>query len=184
MMIIGLKILIWLITTVLLSGCTLGPTNASGPAPVPADRSTEVSRRPATFTESYRWVDGLAVEVVEGNHGRLLASIPVDSPTARVGDSCSELTIVVRNGSDHVVRIALTARLRYGPDLTSAPSYVATAGHADHATAQFVDPGEVSYPYTLGFVLPAEARDNVVLDLGIDNWTHERAVFAGSIAVG
>jgi len=137
-MIIGLKILIWLITTVLLSGCTLGPTNASGPAPVPADRSTEVSRRPATFTESYRWVDGLAVEVVEGNHGRLLASIPVDSPTARVGDSCSELTIVVRNGSDHVVRIALTARLRYGPDLTSAPSYVATAGHADHATAQFV----------------------------------------------
>ena len=71
MMIIGLKILIWLITTVLLSGCTLWPTNASGPAPVPADRSTEVSRRPATFTESYRWVDGLAVEVVEVNHGRL-----------------------------------------------------------------------------------------------------------------
>jgi len=184
MMIIGLRILIWLITTVLLSDCTLGPTNASGPAPVPADRSTVVSRRPATFTESYRWVDGLAVEVVEVNHGRLLASIPVDSPTARVGDSCSELTIVVRNGSNHLVRIALTARLRYGPDLTLAAAYVATAGHADHATAQFVDPGEVSYPYTLGFVLPAEARDNVVLDLGIDNWTHERAVFAGSIAVG
>jgi hypothetical protein len=49
---------------------------------------------------------------------------------------------------------------------------------------QFVDPGEVSYPYTLGFVLPSEARDDVVLDLGIDNWTHERAVFAGSIAAG
>jgi hypothetical protein len=62
--------------------------------------------------------------------------------------------------------------------------YLATAGHADHATAQFVDPSEVSYPYTLGFVLPTEAHDNVVLDLGIDNWTHEHAVFAGSIAVG
>jgi hypothetical protein len=108
--------------------------------------------------------------------------MPVDSPTARVGDSCSELAIVVRNGSDHTVRIALTARLRYGPDLTLAASYVATAGHADHATAQFVDPGEVSYPYTLGFVLPPAARDDVVLDLGIDNWAHERAVFAGSIA--
>jgi hypothetical protein len=181
MMIIGLWILIWLLT-VLLSNCTVGPTDTPGSAPVPSDHSTVVSRRPATFTESYRWVDGLAVEVVEINHGRLLASIPVDAPAARVGDSCSELTIVVRNGSNRMVRIALTARLRYGPDLTLAPSYVATAGHADHATAQFVDPGEVSYPYTVGFVLPAEARDDVLLDLGIDNWTHDRAVFAGSIA--
>jgi hypothetical protein len=41
-----------------------------------------------------------------------------------------------------------------------------------------------SYPYTLGFVLPPEARDDVVLDLGIDNWKHDRAVFAGSIAAG
>jgi hypothetical protein len=183
MMIIGLWILIWLLT-VLLSSCTLGLTEAPGSAPVQADRSTVVSRRPATFTESYRWVDGLAVEVVEVNHGRLPASIPVDSPTARVGDSCSELTIVVRNGSSQMVRIALTARLRYGPDMTSAATYVATAGHADHATEQFVDPGEVSYPYTLGFVLPSEARDDVVLDLGIDSWKHERAVFAGSIAAG
>ena len=182
-MIIGLWILIWLLT-VLLSNCTLGPTDARGPAPVPSDRSTVVSRRPATFTESYRWADGLAVEVVEVNHGRLLASIPVDAPTARVGDLCSELTIVVRNGSNHMVWIALTARLRYGPDMTSAAMYVATAGHADHATAQFVDPGEVSYPYTLGFVLPSEGRDDVVLDLGIDNWKHDRAVFAGSIAAG
>ena len=180
-MIIGLWILIWLLT-VLLSNCTLGPTDAPGPALVPADRSTVVSRRPATFTESYRWIDGLAVEVVEVNHRRLMASIPVDSPTARVGDSCSELTIVVRNGSNHMARIALTARLRYGPNMTSAATYVATAGHADHATVQFVDPSEVSYPYTLGFVLPSEARDDVVLDLGIDNWKHDRAVFAGSIA--
>jgi hypothetical protein len=183
MTIIGLWILIWFLT-VLLSSCTLGPKEAPGSDSVEADRSTVVSRRPATFTESYRWVDGLAVEVVEVNHGRLLASTPVDAPTARVGDSCSELTIVVRNGSDRMVRIALTARLRYGPDLTSAASYVAMAGHADHATEQFIDTGEVSYPYTLGFVLPSEARDDVVLDLGIDNWTHERAVFAGSIAGG
>src|SRR5215213_2730240 len=119
-MIIGLRILIWLITTILLSTCTaLGPTNAPGLAPVPADRSTVISRRPATFTENYRWADGLAVEVVEVNHGKLLPSIPVDSPTARVGDSCSELTIAVRNGSAHMVRIALTARLRYGPHMTS-----------------------------------------------------------------
>jgi hypothetical protein len=183
MMIVGLRLLIFILT-VLLSNCTLGPTNAPAPAPVPSDRSTVVTRRPATFTESYRWADGLAVEVVEVNHGRLLASMPVDAPTARVGDPCSELTIVVRNGSNHMVRIALTARLRYGPDMTFATAYVATAGHADHATAQFVDPGEVSYPYTLGFVLPSEARGDVVLDLGIDNWKHDRAVFAGSIAAG
>jgi hypothetical protein len=94
------------------------------------------------------------------------------------------ITIIVRNGSDHLVRITLTARLRYSPDMTSAATYVATAGPADHATTQYLDPGEASYPYTLGFLLPPEARDHVVLDLGIDNWKHERAVFAGSIATG
>lgn len=183
-MIIGLKILIWLIPTALLSNCAVGRMDAPGPVPVRDDRTITVGRRPATFAESYRWVDGLSVDVVEVNHRRLLASMPVDAPTARVGDPCSELTIVVRNGSEHVVKIALTARLRYGPDLTPAATYVATAGHTDHSTVRFVDPGDVSYPSTLGFVLPAEARDNVVLDLGIDNWKHERAVFAGSITAG
>lgn len=181
-MIIGLKVLIWLILTVLLTLGTLSGTDPPASAPVTADRHTVVSRRPATFTDSYRWVDGLAVEVVEVNHQRLLATIPVDAPNVRVGDPCSELTIIVRNGSNHMVRIALTARLRYGPDLIPSANYVATAGHADHATTQFLDPGEVSHPYTLGFVVRAEDRDDVVLDLGIDNWKHERAVFAGSIA--
>ena len=182
-MIIGLKILSWLILTVLVAIGTVSGTDPPGSAPIKADRSTVVSRRPATFAESYRWIDGLTVDVVQVTHGTLLASIPVDVP-ARVGDPSSELTIVVRNGSDHMVKIALTARLRYGPDLTEAATYVAKAGHADYSTVRFIDPGEVSYPSTLGFVLPVGARDNVVLDLGIDNWAHERAVFAGSIAAG
>ena len=83
-----------------------------------------------------------------------------------------------------MVRITLTMRLRYSPDMTSAATYAATAGHADHTTTQYRYPGEASYPYTLGFLLPPEARDAVVLDLGIDNWKHERAVFAGTIATG
>ena len=106
----------------------------------------------------------------------------MDSPSARKGDPCSELTIVVRNGSPYGATIALTARLRYGPVLTPAGTYVASAGHADNATTQVVASGEVSFPYVVGFVLPVEARRDVVLDLGIDDWRHERAVFAGSIA--
>ena len=160
-MTIGVKILIWLILTVLLSHCTPRLMDAPGPVPVRDDRSTAVSRQPATFAESYRWVDGISVDVVEVNHRTLLTSIPVDATTARVGDPCSELTIVVRNGSHHTVRVALTARLRYGPELTPAATYVATAGHADHSTVQYVNAGETSYPSTIGFVLPTEARDNV-----------------------
>lgn len=186
-MIIGLKVLSRFLSivvlTISLSHCAIGPMKDPRPAPFPADRTTVVGRRPAGFTESYRWLDGLSVEVVEVDHGKLLPSISVNDASARPGDPCSELTVVVRNGADHPMRVTLTARLRYGTDLTPAAAYVATAGHADHATTQYVDPGEASYPYKLGFVLPAEARDNVVLDLGIDNWTHERAVFAGSIAV-
>ncbi|HEY5978275.1 MAG TPA: hypothetical protein VIT41_01460 [Microlunatus sp.] len=133
------------------------------------------------FTESFRWIDGVAVEVVDVDHTTLLASTPVDAPNARLGDPCSELTIVVRNGSAHQVRVALTARLRFGPDLTTASAYVATPGHAEHVIVQYVRPGEVSYPYTVGFVLPEGARDDVLLEVGIDNWRHERAVFAGTI---
>jgi hypothetical protein len=86
MMIIWLRLLIWLILAVQLTIGTLSGPDTPGSGWVKADRSTVVSRRPATFTESYRWVDGLAVDVVEINHGRLLASIPVDAPTARAGD--------------------------------------------------------------------------------------------------
>ena len=68
------------------------------------------------------------------------------------------------NGTNHVVRSALTARLRYGPDMTSATTYLATAGHPDHATVQFVDPGEVSYRYTLG---PAARRRNFSVAVGL-----------------
>jgi hypothetical protein len=88
----------------------------------------------------------------------------------------------VRNASALTVRISLTARLRYGPDLTPAATYVATADHADHATTQYLGPGEVSYPKVLDFVVPVESRDQVLLGIGIDAWKHERAMFAGSIA--
>ena len=186
-MIIGLKILIWLMLALLLTNCALQQPEAPPPGPVlgsgPTGRDSLVTRGPAMFSESYRWIDGLSVDVVEINHGRLLASTPVDAPTARPGDPTSELTVVVRNESDRMARVALTARLRYGPDQVSAGTYVATAGHADHATAQYIDSGAVSYPYTLGFVLPEQARDNVVLEIGIDNWLHEPAVFSGSISV-
>jgi len=185
-MIIGQRVLIWLVATLLLwsllSNPAQDPAGPIGQARLPSHRSTVVDRGPATFTESYRWLDGLSVEVVEVDHGTLLPSMPVDTQTARPGDPCSELTIVVRNESAHTVRIALTARLRYGSDLTPAATYAATAGHAHHASTQYLGPGDISYPYTLGFVLPAEARDNVVLDLGVDSWKHERALFAGSIA--
>jgi hypothetical protein len=182
MMITRLGFLIWLILVVVMASGGWGRVGVPIAEPVPADRPAEVIRRPATFTESFRWIDGLSVEVVEIEHTRLLASTTVDAPNARVGDPCSELTIVVRNGSDHHVRVALTARLRYGPDVSSAGVYVPMAGHADHATVQYIAPGEVSYPYTLGFLLPADARDDVLLEIGIDNWKHDPAVFAGTIA--
>lgn len=187
-MIIGLRILIWLMLALLLTTCALqqpdAPPSGPGLGSGPTDRDSLVTRGPATFSESYRWTDGLSVDVVAINHGRLPASTPVDLPTAQPGDPTSELTVVVRNESDRMARVALTARLRYGPDQVSAGTYVATAGHADHATAQYIASGAVSYPYTLGFVLPEQARDDVVLELVVDNWLHEPAVFAGSVAVG
>jgi hypothetical protein len=180
-MTIGLTIFIWLMTAALLIITLLARGGTPESSPILADGTTVVSRRPAAFTERYAYVDGVEITVVEVNHGKLLASVPVDDPNARTGDPSSELTVIVRNGSDHLVRVALTARLRYGPGRTVAGSYVATTGHADHATVQYIAPGDTSYPYRLGFLLPVAARDDVVLDVGIDNGIHERAIFAGSI---
>lgn len=181
-MILGLKLMIWLMVIIIVTSNDLRRPDLPMLGSVAPGRSTEIGRRPATFTESFRWSDGLAVEVVEVEHTALLASTTVAAPNARVGDPCSELTIVVRNGSDHQVRVALSVRLRFGPDLTTASAYVATPGHADHVTVQYIRPGEVSYPYTAGFVLPEDERDAVLLEVGVDSWRHERAVFAGTIA--
>lgn len=40
---------------------------------------------------------------------------------------------------------------------------------------------EVLCPCTVGFVLPEGARADVLLEVGINGWRHERAEFAGSI---
>lgn len=180
-MIFALRLVIWLIVIIVATTSGSDPTDAPAPGRVAHERSTEVSRRPATFTETFRWVDGVAVEVVEVEHTTLLASTPVDAPGAHVGDPCSELTVVVRNESDHPVRVALTTRLRFGPDRATASAYVATPGHTEHVTVQYVRPGDVSYPNTVGYVLPTSARDDVLLEVGIDSWSRERAVFAGAI---
>jgi hypothetical protein len=181
-MIIWLKILIALVAGVLLISCAPGMVEGPAPQRVRDERPVEVGRRPSTFTETFRWSDGLSVEIVAIDHTLLADPAQVDSPGARTGDPCSELTVVVRNGSRYAATVGLTARLRYGPDLVPAGSYIASAGHADSASTQIVKAGEVSYPYVLGFVLPVEGRRDVVVDLGIDDWRHERAVFAGSIA--
>ena len=142
-----------------------------------------MGRRPATFTESYRWIDGVAVEIVQIDHSKLLAPTAVDSPNARAGDPCSELTIVVRNGSDHKVRVALTARLRFGPGLTRRPATWPQPGTPSTRPRSTLTP-ERLLPVHSGVRATDRARDNVVLELGIDNWRHERAVFAGTIATG
>src|SRR4051794_34791739 len=103
MMIFGLKFLTWLILILVLTSSGSGLTDVSRPELVAPGRSPEVDRRPATFTESFRWSDGVAVEVVQVEHNTLLATTTVDAPNARVGDPCSELTIVVRNESNHQV---------------------------------------------------------------------------------
>ena len=77
-MIFGLKFLIWLILILVLTSSSSGPTDVSEPEHVAPGRSTEVDRRPATFDESYRWIDGVAVEVVEVLDTALLATTTVD----------------------------------------------------------------------------------------------------------
>lgn len=144
----------------------------SRPMPVP------IGRQPASLAAPHCYTDGLAVAVTEIAHGRLTEMPYSDDPSVQIGDAYSIITVTLHNGSGHTFEAWFIGRVTYGPHRRQAGRF-ATRTVPDQHSVQLIAPGETSYPYGLGFLIPADARDDVVFELTIDPGEHETAVFAG-----
>jgi toxin-antitoxin system PIN domain toxin len=90
------------------------------------------------------------------------------------------ITVTLRNGTGHTFEAWFIGRVTYGPHRRQAGRF-ATRTVPDQHSVQLIAPGETSCPYGLGFLIPADARDDVVFELTIDPGEHETAVFAGPL---
>jgi len=46
---------------------------------------------------------------------------------------------------------------------------------------QQLKPGQTSYPYDMGFLVPVDQRDDVNLQVNVDLGPHQPALFTGSL---
>ena len=139
-----------------------------------------ISRAPTPFTEPCAYPDGLVVNVTRASSG-LLTEVPYsDNPFVQHGDPYTIITVELRNGSSKTVQAWFVGRATYGPKRHQAPRF-ATRALTDLNSVQMIAPGETSYPYSLGFLIPPDAHDDVQFELNIDPGTHRTAIFAGSL---
>ncbi len=99
----------------------------------------------------------------------------------RLGVPVAELTVNLRNNSEHPFEAWISGDLRYGTYRLPAVRYVTPPGPGDSGSVQYIAIGESSLPYRLCFVVPPGSRDDVVFDLAIDGGTHDPAVFVGGL---
>ena len=145
--------------------------DGSGPEPV--------GRRAASFTEAYHYTDGLTVTVTKITHSTLAEIPQTEDPLTKLRDPYTVLTVVLNNGSSHTFEVWFVGRASYGSDRRRAGRF-ATRAMSDLASVQLVAPGEASYPYDLGFLIPTAARDDIVFELNVDGGEHQPAIFEGS----
>lgn len=142
--------------------------------PLPAP----IGRQSASLTQPHCYTDGLAVTVTEIENGQLTEIPYSDDPSVQIGDAYSIITVTLHNGSVHTFEAWFIGRMTYGPHRRQAGRF-ATRTLTDQQSIQLIAPGATSNPYDLGFLIPAEARDDVVFELTIDAGEHGTAVFAG-----
>ena len=145
-----------------------GPLHAWESVVSPAS-SSDVGRRPPGFAEVYPYTDGIEVQVSEVWTGR------------RLGVAVVELTVTVRNNSEHAFEAWLSGDLRYGPYRLPAVRYLTPPGPDDSGSVQLIATGGSSDPYRLSFALPVGSGDDVVFRVAIDAGAHDPAVFVGRL---
>ena len=166
MTVVSMRPVLRLVLVVLL--LLTGPLRACESLASPAE-SAAVGRRPPGFTEVYPYTDGIEVQVTEVWTGR------------RLGSSVVELTVTVRNGSEHTFDAWIRGDLRYGAHRLPAIRFLTPPGPDDSGSTQLIAIGECSDPYRLSFVVPASSHDDVMFTLAIDAGRHDPAVFVGEL---
>jgi len=141
--------------------------------------STVAAPEPVPFTPNYRYPDGLELAITQITHTKLDGFRATDDPNAKPGDPYTIVTVTLRNGTHHEVEAAFVGQLRYGPRKLAAHRVNLNDNVAGVAT---LSPGEMSSPYDMGFLVPADAQRDVILQVTVDLGRHQPATtFAGSL---
>jgi hypothetical protein len=88
------------------------------------------------------------------------------------------VTVTLRNGTGDVIEAIFQGELLYGPRKLVA--HRVNLNDSASVVAPLV-PGETSAPHDMGFLLPVDARNDVVLHVTVGLEPREPATFAGSL---
>jgi hypothetical protein len=140
--------------------------------------ATPVPQRPAGqfFGETHHYPDNLDLRVEKLTTAELGWFPQTSDDAAVAGDPYTLITVRLDNHSRARFRAVFTATAFYGPELTEAHTVSLEAA----TNVQTVEPGGTAV-HELGFLLPDEHRDDVVLELAIDLSGHHKAYFVGSV---
>ena len=162
----------------LLPACSGSDSSNGSESPSGASSSAAPSAavKAVGFDETYRTDDGVVVQVTEIDEGKLGAFPTTDDPEAKEGDPFVLLTTKTTNSTKSTLQYVPTAVLRYGPEKAAAAGLFVD----DLDAAQDVEPNE-AFDYTLGFIIPKESYDQVVMEMTVTLDPLRTVVFSGSI---
>ena len=128
------------------------------------------------FDEPYRTADGVVVQITEVGESTLGPFPTTDDPDAKEGDPFVLLTTKTTNSTKSTLQFVPTAVLRYGPEKTAAAAVLVD----EMDSAVDLEPNE-AFDYTLGFIIPEESYDQVVMEMTVTLDPLRTVVFSGSI---
>lgn len=161
-----------------LPACSGNDTsNGSGSPPA---ASSSAGSSPAIkavgFDETYRTDDGVVVQVTEIDEKKLGPFPNTEDPDAKEGDPWVLLATRTTNKTEATLEFVPGAVLKYGPEKTVAA--VVAVDELDGAVG--IEPKE-AYDYAVGFIIPRESYDQVVMELTVTIDPLRTVVFSGSI---
>jgi hypothetical protein len=151
--------------------------NGSGsPSGASSSAAPSAAVKAVAFDEPYRTDDGVVVQITEIDESTLGPFPRTDDPDAMEGDPYVLLTTKTTNSTKSTLQYVPTAVLRYGPEKTAA----AEVSVDELDAAQDVEPNE-AFDYTLGFIIPKESYDQVVMEMTVTLDPLRTVIFSGSI---
>jgi hypothetical protein len=174
-----------IIVALALSGCGAADPGATTPGAKPSSAAASgAAKKPAAakpkattanFHNSVTYKDGLKVQVIKIRQitaGQYAAGA---KPGARV----TALTIRVNNGSSKAFDVSLVSpSVTYGKDGVKAPDVF--DGSKFGGMTGKVLPGKAQTA-TWGFGIPKADLGDVTLQVGLGSFTHDAAIFTGSV---
>ena len=160
----------------LVPGMTPVTVQARRPQPPPRVSAASAAIKAVGFDETYRTDDGIVMQITEIDERKLGPFPQTDDPDAKEGDPFVLFATKTTNRTEATLELVPGAVVKYGPEKAAAAQVL--VDEIDGAVD--VGPKE-AYDYAVGFIIPRESYDQVVMELTVTIDPLRTAVFSGSI---